>query len=463
MSLSYAESLSYFPHKGKVGMPELNEKSDNLKIKLDQFEQMIRQSRHTVVISGAGISTDAGIPDFRGPNGVWTLEKRGEKPSFNTSFDKAVPTYTHRALCKLEENNYLHFVISQNIDGLHHRSGLPLDKLAELHGNVFSEECEVCHTQIIRPTSIGSYCRKRTGNVCNSMKSRNKNLSCRGKLRDTILDWEDPLPELALRLSEQHCAKADLCICLGTSLQIRPCRDLPRKTKKNGGKLVIVNLQKTSLDSLADLIIHERCDRVMKYILEKLNLESDEKSALINISKYSHVKKVVLLSGKSKSGKDYIGKKLTEQLPAVLLHINDTIQAEYTKIHNEDLSNTYEKNMIKWEEENCREDPTRFCRMMIIQNEQLCLSYPIWIISDIKSYREIEFFKKYFNDRLLIICIEASNDIREKRGWNSQSDIDHFVLESQSDKTIQSSFVFSNNEHNNFNEQMNDLMKIINS
>ncbi|CAF4218643.1 unnamed protein product [Rotaria magnacalcarata] len=69
MSLSYAESLSYFPHKGKVGMPELTEKSDDLKIKLEKLEQMIRQSRHTVAITGAGISTDAGIPDFRGPNG----------------------------------------------------------------------------------------------------------------------------------------------------------------------------------------------------------------------------------------------------------------------------------------------------------------------------------------------------------------------------------------------------------
>lgn len=80
--------------------------------------------------------------------GVWTLEKRGEKPSFSTSFDRATPTYTHRALCTLEKNNYLHFVISQNIDGLHHRSGIPLEKLAELHGNVFSEECEACRTQV---------------------------------------------------------------------------------------------------------------------------------------------------------------------------------------------------------------------------------------------------------------------------------------------------------------------------
>ena len=72
-------------------------------------------------------------------------------------------------------------------------------------------------------------------------------------------------------------SKADLCLCLGTSLQIRPCRDLPKKTKKNGGKLVIVNLQRTSLDSLADLIIHERCDYVMKYILDKLNLNMNDK------------------------------------------------------------------------------------------------------------------------------------------------------------------------------------------
>jgi mono-ADP-ribosyltransferase sirtuin 6 len=81
-------------------------------------------------------------------SGVWTLEKRGEKPSFNTGFEEAKPTYSHLALCKLAENNYVHYVISQNIDGLHHRSGLPFDKLAELHGNVFSEECEACRAQV---------------------------------------------------------------------------------------------------------------------------------------------------------------------------------------------------------------------------------------------------------------------------------------------------------------------------
>ncbi len=241
-------------------------------------------------------------------------------------------------------------------------------------------------------------------------------------------------------------SKADLCLCLGTSLQIRPCRDLPRKTKKNGGKIVIVNLQKTSLDSLANLIIHERCDRVMKYILDKLHLNFDEQSSqisLINPSKYSHVKKVILLSGKSKSGKDYLGKYLTGNLPSLLLHI---------KRHgDENPSDNLGQNMIQ--------DPTLFCRRMIEANDQLCLSYPIWIINDVKYPIEIEFFKKIFDDRVLLVRIEASNETRQKRGWNDQIDID----ESQLDSNIQWSFIFSNNEEENFSEQITNLMKMINS
>ncbi|UJR31024.1 hypothetical protein I4U23_018533 [Adineta vaga] len=457
MSLSYAESLSYFPHKGKVGMPELTEKTDDLETKLNQLEQMIRQSHHTVVITGAGISTDAGIPDFRGPNGVWTLEKRGEKPTFNTSFEKATPTYTHRALCRLEESNYLHYVITQNIDGLHHRSGLPLDKLAELHGNVFSEECEVCHTQIIRPTSVGSYCRKRTGNICNSMKGRNKNLSCRGKLRDTVLDWEDALPEPALKLSEEHCAKADLCLCLGTSLQIRPCRDLPRKTKKNGGKVVIVNLQKTSMDSIATLVIHERCDRVMKFILGKLNLDFENKSDTNDSEKYSHVKKVIMLSGKDKSGKTYIGTKLAEKLPALFLNINETLKHEYEKTHN--CTDVAQATITKWRKDKYCEDPTFLCQKMLEEKDQLCSSNPLWIINGIQFTKEIEFFQQVFHDRLLLVCINASDNVRQQRGWT----VDTIESECQLDTNVQWSFIFANNDDDNFTEQMDHLIEKINS
>jgi hypothetical protein len=220
---------------------------------------------------------------------------------------------------------------------------------------------------------------------------------------------------------------------LGTSLQIRPCRDLPRKTKKNGGRIVIVNLQKTTMDSLANLIIHERCDRVMKYIMDKLNLNSDEKPSqisLFNPPKYSHVKKVILLSGKSKSGKDYLGKNLAENLPGLLLlHINE---------------NSSNRN----------EDSTLFCQKILEENDQLCSSSSIWIINDIKYPNEYQFFKKIFDNRVLFVRIEASNDTRQKRGWNDELDIDE-------SRSIPCEFVFSNNGEDNFIEQMNNLIKFI--
>lgn len=214
---------------------------------------------------------------------------------------------------------------------------------------------------------------------------------------------------------------------MGTSLQIRPCRDLPRKTKKNGGKIVIVNLQKTSLDSLANLIIHERCDHVMKYILTKLNLDLEENSPQDNRltpSKYAHVTKLLLLIESSKSDRDDLRKKLAEHLAALLLHIDRT------------SSDT-------------GEDPTSGCRMMMEKNEALCSSNSVWIIGDIQHQAEIDFFKRLFDDRVLLIRVEDS------------SETDACSL--QIDSNISWSFVLSKNEEINFNEQMNNLMKMIQS
>ena len=104
MSVNYADALSPYPNKGKVGMKEFYDEDAILQRKCEVFAETLRTSRHTVVIVGAGISTSAGIPDFRGPNGVWTLEKEGRKPSDTASdFYFAKPTFTHQSLVALQK------------------------------------------------------------------------------------------------------------------------------------------------------------------------------------------------------------------------------------------------------------------------------------------------------------------------------------------------------------------------
>lgn len=204
---------------------------------------MILKSKHTVFHTGAGISTSAGIPDFRGPNGVWTCEKKGIKPTINTSFDEAIPTKTHQAIKALIAAGHIQYVISQNIDGLHLKSGISRKYLAEVHGNMFVEQCNKCRRQYVRSTPCTTVGQKLTGGICKGGKGARP---CRGgHLIDNILDWEHDLPDKDIDLGFMHSAIADLNVCLGTTLQIIPSGNLPLKNKKFGGELVICNLQPT--------------------------------------------------------------------------------------------------------------------------------------------------------------------------------------------------------------------------
>ncbi|XP_058059018.1 NAD-dependent protein deacetylase Sirt6 [Anopheles bellator] len=243
MSCNYAEGLSKYENKGILGVPEIFDSPELVDEKCEQLADMILNSSHTVFHTGAGISTSAGIPDFRGPKGVWTLEEKGEKPTINMAFEDAVPTKTHMALKALIDSGHVHYIVSQNIDGLHLRSGLSRDYLSELHGNMFVETCTKCRKEYIRSTPAPTVGKKRTGNVC--IRSGNGRACRGGNLIDNVLDWEHDLPENDLQVAFMHSAMADLNVCLGTTLQIVPSGDLPLKNKKYGGKLVICNLQPT--------------------------------------------------------------------------------------------------------------------------------------------------------------------------------------------------------------------------
>ncbi|XP_023726643.1 NAD-dependent protein deacetylase Sirt6 isoform X3 [Cryptotermes secundus] len=277
MSCNYADGLSHYSNKGKLGLKEKFDSREDVGSKVVQLAEWISATKHTVIHTGAGISTSAGIPDFRGPNGVWTLEEKGLKPEVNISFDEAVPTKTHMAIVKLVESGKVQYVVSQNIDGLHLRSGLPRTHIAELHGNMFIEQCNQCGHQFVRkhPTStVGQKCLE---TPCPGFRRNGR--PCRGKLHDTILDWEHSLPENDLGMADFHSCIADLSICLGTTLQIVPSGNLPLYTKKFGGRLVICNLQPTKhQDRKADLIIHSYVDDVMVQLMKLLDLPIPEYS-----------------------------------------------------------------------------------------------------------------------------------------------------------------------------------------
>ncbi len=274
-----------------------------LKRKIKELAQLCRASKHMIAFTGAGISTAAGVPDFRsgmntvletGP-GKWERQanrsvKVGPKKKVDTA--KAFPTYTHMALKTLlngetgacvggdgkpiKHGVKMQQLISQNTDGLHRRSGVASSQLCELHGNSNLEKCNAtggCGRQYLRDFR----CRNPkngvkvhvTGRLCDDP-------ACRGKLRDTIINFGENLPEYELDCAEYHSKRADLCIALGSSLTVTPAADFPKDValnKKRNGKLVIINLQSTPLDGVAHMRVNGKCDDVMRMLMQELNIE----------------------------------------------------------------------------------------------------------------------------------------------------------------------------------------------
>uniref|UniRef100_T1GWS4 protein acetyllysine N-acetyltransferase n=1 Tax=Megaselia scalaris TaxID=36166 RepID=T1GWS4_MEGSC len=230
---------------------------ETVEFKCKQLVDLIQSSNHTVIHTGAGISTQAGIPDFRGPKGVWTLEEKGESPKVDISFDDAIPTKTHMALKALIEHNKVQYIVSQNIDGLHLKSGVSRKYISELHGNMYVDECSKCKRQFVRKSATKTVGKKTSGEICRGSATLRP---CRGgSLHDTILDWEHELPDKDLDLAITHSGVADLNI-----------------EQEFGGQLVICNLQPTKHDKKADLVISTYVDDILSKICKKLGIEIPE-------------------------------------------------------------------------------------------------------------------------------------------------------------------------------------------
>lgn len=222
----------------------------NLGERIEKLAQWIFEAKYLVVFTGAGISTESGLPDFRGPDGIWTRRDKGLPPRLRP-FSSAEPNAGHRAIVELQNLGKMHFLISQNVDNLHLSSGIRSDLLAELHGNTAKLRCQRCETQVDKSLGL---------KVC----------SCGDRLVSSIVNFGDSLPQKELKSSFWHSGQCDLFIVVGSSLVVSPANEMPRIALKSGARLVIINQGETPFDKNCNLRFEEKIGEVLPPAVGKL-------------------------------------------------------------------------------------------------------------------------------------------------------------------------------------------------
>lgn len=232
--------------------------------KADALQRMIGSARNIVAFTGAGISTESGIPDYRSPGGIWTKYRPIEFGEFMASEEarreawrrkfatdevmrKATPNAGHRALARLCELGKMTAVVTQNIDGLHQASGIPDDKVIELHGNATYAHCLECRRRYELDWVRNIFAVDERLPLCTA---------CTGIIKTATVSFGQSMPEVEMQRAYEASMAADLFIVLGSSLVVYPAASFPALAKRNGAQLVIVNREPTDQDEIADLVIN---------------------------------------------------------------------------------------------------------------------------------------------------------------------------------------------------------------
>lgn len=253
---------------------------------VSQTVQLLLKAKHVVSFTGAGISVSAGLNTYRGADGIDTIAALGESEITNPDdlgeeidYAGLQPTFTHTALVRMYELGKMDYCATQNCDNLHQKAGFPRTHISDLHGNIFVEYCDKCKFEYVRedPVDIDSTDAKDmpwyvecsrckwghfTGRRCTQK-------GCRGKLRDTIVNFSDLLHDTVcggFQKAEAASSIADICFCLGSSLTVFPANELPTRAKHT----VIVNLQETDLDNAASVRVYATSDMFFALLIPAL-------------------------------------------------------------------------------------------------------------------------------------------------------------------------------------------------
>jgi NAD-dependent deacetylase len=244
-----------------------------------RLAEMLRTARNGVVFTGAGISTESGIPDFRSPGGIWTQMAPIEFQDFVSSarmrkeawrrrfameemFVRVRPNAGHAGVAELVARGTVRQVITQNIDNLHQDSGIPAAQVIELHGNTRYAKCLDCGT------------RAELGPIRVHFEARGEPPDCSmcgGLLKSATISFGQAMPEAEMDRAEQATLGCDLFLVLGSSLVVYPAAGFPLMAKRAGAKLAIVNRDSTDLDRVADVVVHAEIGPTMTAALDELN------------------------------------------------------------------------------------------------------------------------------------------------------------------------------------------------
>ena len=242
----------------------------------DELRRMIDEAGRVVVFTGAGISTESGIPDFRSPGGVWSRMKPIYFQDFVADEEKrreawrrvftgaagwtgAAPNAGHYAIAKLVRQGKVTAIITQNVDNLHQDSGVPEDKVIELHGNASYAKCLGCSTRYELDELRGPFLETEAPPTCRW---------CGGLIKTATISFGQSMPAEPMERAEDATVNCDLFLVLGSSLVVSPANAFPVIAKQSGAALAIVNREPTDLDEIADLVLNEDIGPLLTRIIK---------------------------------------------------------------------------------------------------------------------------------------------------------------------------------------------------
>jgi NAD-dependent deacetylase len=237
----------------------------------DDLRKLFDEAKRIVGFTGAGISTESGIPDFRSPGGIWTryqpiqfqdfmaseeMRRESWRRKFATDevMRKATPNAGHRAMARLIEMGKMSAIITQNVDGLHQASGVPDSKVIELHGNSTYATCLDCGERHELDDIKATFAKNETLPEC---------AKCGGIIKTATISFGQAMPVVPMARAQEETMAADLFIVLGSSLVVYPAAAFPTMAKRNGAKLAIINRDPTDQDRIADLVVHDEIGPTM--------------------------------------------------------------------------------------------------------------------------------------------------------------------------------------------------------